>query len=119
MLDVFRGLMSPGECWDLIRHLPADSALMAELAADPEYASLEGAEEPSFAGWTPETSVLADVYDMLGLLVRQVAGLAGKPPKIDPYPRPGDARRAAIRAQERAQARVAWAELCRQLGVNH
>lgn len=111
--------MSPGECWDLIRHLPSDSALMAALANDPDYASLEGAAEPSFTEFGPEVRALADVYDMLVLLVKVVAGLGGNPPKIDPYPRPGDARRAAIKAAEREHDRVLWNRLFDRLGVSH
>lgn len=118
-MSAFRDELTPDEAWEMLMHLPSDSPLMAELANDPEYAPLEGAGEPSFAGWTSETSVLADVYDMLGVLVKVVAGLAGKPPQIDPYPRPGDARRAAIKAAEREQSRAWFADLCERLGVNH
>lgn len=111
--------MSPAECWDLIRHLPSDSALMAALAADEEFAGDDGEEspEPRWEDFSPEARVLADVYDMLAVLVRQVAAIGGEPPKIAPYPRPGDARRAAAEEERRALARVEWADLCRQLGV--
>lgn len=117
LLDVFRGRMSPGECLDLLTELPGDSAFMASLAADPDYWGDSTAREPTYRGWTPEAAALADVYDMLSVLVRQVAAIGGKPPKIPPYPRPGQARRAALEAAERAAARDEWAELCRRLGV--
>lgn len=110
--------MSPAECWDLIRNLPPDSALMAALASDPDYAADGEPGEPSYHGWTPEKSALADIYDMLGVLVRQVASIGGEPPEIPPYPRPGDARRAALEEERIAQARVEWAELCERLGVS-
>lgn len=109
--------MTADECWDLLVHLPGDSALMAALAEDPDYAGDDEPGPPSFRGWTTETSVLADVYDMLGVLVRQVAALAGTPPKIDPYPRPGEERRRQREEARRAQARIEWDALCRQLGV--
>lgn len=117
---MFRGELTVDECWDLLVHLPADSALMAVLADDPEFwgEAEAGPAGPSFRGWTPEASVLADVYDMLGVLVRQVAALGGKPPKIDPYPRPGQARRKALESARREQARAEWDALCRQLGVS-
>lgn len=114
---MFRGRMPPGECLDLLTQLPAESAFMAALADDPEFWSAEEGA-PTFRGWTTQTSALADVYDMLGVLVRQVAALGGKPPKIPPYPRPGQARRKALESARRAQARAEWDALCRALGVS-
>jgi hypothetical protein len=114
---VFRGELTPDECWDLIAHLPPDSALMAALADDPDTPVSDGPAGPRWQEFSPEVRVLADMYDMLGVLVRQVASIGGKPPKIDPYPRPGDARRRALEAARREQARAEWAELCRRLGI--
>lgn len=117
--EVFDGAMTPDECWDLIRHLPSDSPLMAALADDEEYAADEEPGDPPWTEHGPEVRVLADIYDMLGTLVRQVAGLAGEPPRIRPYPRPGDARRAALDAAAREHDRPLWDRLFDQLGVIH
>lgn len=121
LMAVFRGELLPDEAWEMLQHLPGDSPLMAELASDPEYMPAgdqdEEPGEPSYCGWTTETTALADIYDMLAVLVRQVAMIGGDPPKIPPYPRPGDARRAALEEERIARARIEWADLCRQLGV--
>lgn len=71
LLDVFRGTLSPAKVMRLLGQLDERSALFASLAGNPE-----------FRGWTPETRILADVWD---LLARVNTGEKRKPPS---YPRP-------------------------------
>lgn len=104
--EFLTGRMTPDECWDLIRNLPGDSALMAALASDPEWVSDEPPRPPTYAEFGPVVRALAGVYDLLALLNTQVASLGGAPPKIDPYPRPVDVGEKLRNARARDEWRV-------------
>lgn len=81
--------MSADACWDLLMHLPPDSALMSALAADPEFAGDAEPGPPQMTEFGPQVQALAGIYDLLAALLSTVAGLGGgTPPKIPPYPRP-------------------------------
>jgi hypothetical protein len=112
LLDVFRGTMTPDACWDLVAHLPRESALHSALADDPDaVGELNPAPAaPSLAEFPPVVEALASVHDLLAsLLAVQVSRGGGQPPKIPPYPRPVTAaQRAASRARrDRHRALVA------------
>lgn len=96
---LFTGEYTPDEVWDLLMHLPRDSATVAAIADDGDLAGEPGAPRPPrLTEFGPEVEVLASVHDLLAsLLASVVTALGGKPPKIDPYPRPVSA--AAARAQ--------------------
>lgn len=90
LLDVFRGTMTPDACWDLVEHLPRESALHSALADDPEAAPADGpVRPPSLAEFPPVVEAIASVHDLLAaLLAVQIRRGGGQPPKIAPYPRP-------------------------------
>ena len=68
----------------------------------------------------PLSGALADIADKLSALLANVIALGGgKPPKIPPYRRPGEARRVAAKARLREQARAEWNAVLDQLGVEH
>lgn len=116
--ELFRGEMTPDECWDLITHLPRTSATTAALYADPDTVFGDELAEVPLTEFGPEVQVLAHVADVLqSLLVNVIALGGGKPPRLKPYPRPGEARRKRLKAELREQARAEWAELCAQMGV--
>jgi hypothetical protein len=116
--DLFTGRLSPDECWDFIWHLPRTSATMAALYEDPAFPVSDEAREPRLTEYSPEAEALGVVADRLAALITVVIRVAGgTAPKISPYPRPGDARRAALKEQRHEQAAREWADLCRQLGV--
>jgi len=75
LADLMSGTPSSSPCWllALIEGLPADGAYAASR--------LGGAE---FRGWSRDTSILADVWDILAATA--MAGSKKKPPT---YPRPG------------------------------
>jgi hypothetical protein len=118
---LFSGELAPDEAWDLIVHLPRDSATWAAVYADPETVIGDDggpAAEPRLTEFSPEAERLADVSDRLASLIAIVSGALSKQQvKIPPSPRPGDARRARAKAMRREQARREWAELCAQMGV--
>jgi hypothetical protein len=101
--DLFSGRVTPDELWDLVAHLPRTSAVMSALADDPEIPA--GAPRPpSMREFSPETEALADVADKLAaLLVNVIALGGGKPPRLQPYPRPGDDRRKAAEQERHAE----------------
>jgi hypothetical protein len=115
LADVFRddGGMTPDACWDLICHLPRESALHSAMAADGQMVvAADGPAVPSLAEFPPVVGALAGIYDLLAALLKvQVARGGGKAPKIAPYPRPVTAADQARRAQARAE----FAELDRYL----
>jgi len=97
--------MTPDECWDLITHLPRTSPLKAALAEDPEIPLGEAGDVP-WTEFSPEVQALAEVRDLLASLLANVIALGGgKPPKIPPYPRPGDTRR---KAADKARFAERW-----------
>lgn len=100
--DLFSGRVTADELWDLIVHLPRTSAVMSALADDPDVPA--GAPRPpSWTEFGPDVQVMAEVRDLLASLLANVIALGGgKPPKIAPYPRPGDERRKAAEAQRLA-----------------
>jgi hypothetical protein len=120
---VIRWDVTPDAAWDYITHLPRDSATWAAVYADPEAFADDDdaagpAPEPRLTEFSPEAERLADISDRLASLIAIVsAALSKQQVKLDPAPRPGDARRAQAKARRREQARREWAELCRQLGV--
>jgi hypothetical protein len=118
---LFSGEVAPDEAWELITHLPRDSATWAAVYADPETVidDDDGTPgEPRLTEFSPEVERLADISDRLASLIAIVSGaLSKRQVKLDPSPRPGNARRAQAKARRREQARREWAELCRQLGV--
>jgi hypothetical protein len=94
--------MTADACWDLLMHLPRDSALMAALAADPEFASEATPGPPPWTEFGPEVQALAELNDRVGALVSLVASIGGTKVKIPPYPRPtGPLER--VRAVEKRQ----------------
>jgi hypothetical protein len=116
--DLFTGRLSPDECWDFIWHLPRTSATMAALYEDPDLPVSDEVREPRLTEFSPEAEILAAVADRLASLITVVVRVAGgAAPKISPYPRPGDARRAALRARRHEQASREWADLCKRLGA--
>lgn len=95
LLDVFRGKMTADACWDLLVHLPRDSALMSALAADPEFASGKEPGPPPMSDFGPQVEVLAALHDRMGTLLTML-GVEG----LKPWPRPqtaGEVQRAAER----------------------
>lgn len=117
LLDVFRdGGMTPDACYDLIAHLPRESAFHSALAGDDEAAELfpPPAEPgpPSLAEFPPVVEALAKVHDLLAALVSvQVARGGGQPPKIAPYPRPVTAAERAAKRARLARHRAIVARL--------
>jgi hypothetical protein len=95
--------MTADECWDLIVHLPRTSPLKAALADDPEITPGEPGDVP----WTefgPETQALAHIVDVLQSLLASVIAIGGgRPPKLKPYPRPGETRRKAAEQERLAE----------------
>jgi hypothetical protein len=118
---LFCGEMTADECWDLITHLPRDSATWAAVYADPETVIDDDggpAAEPRLTEFSPVVERLADVSDRLASLIAIVSGALSKQQvKIPPSPRPGDARRAQAKARRSEQARREWDEWCRRMGV--
>lgn len=105
---LFTGEYTPDECWDLLMHLPRDSATVAAIADDEDLAGEPGPPRPPrLTEFGPEVEVLAGIYDLLASLLATVASLGGQPPKIDPYPRPVPAAAAtAQREHEEQQERL-------------
>lgn len=115
---MFSGEITPDEIWDYITHLPRTSATTSAIYADPEAVLGDEDAETPLADFSPEVQAIAHACDLLAALLANVISLGGgKPPKLQPYPRPGEARRRALKAQLREQARQEWAELCAQMGV--
>jgi len=117
---MFSGEITPDEIWDYILHLPRNSATWAAVYADPETVIDEAGEppEPRLTEYSPEVEALAGVYDLLASLLANVIALGGgKPPRIEPYRRPGEAKREAARARRHEQARQEWGELLAQWGI--
>jgi hypothetical protein len=116
--ELFSGEMTPDECWDLITHLPRTSATTGAIYADPETVIGDEPAETPLTDFSPEVQAAAHGNDLLtAILVNLIALGGGKPPKLQPYPRPGEARRRRLKAELREQARQEWAELCAQMGV--
>lgn len=102
---MFSGDVSPDEVWDMITRLPRTSATMAALADDPDIEPGEPGE-PSWTEFSPEVQVMAEAVDLLKSLLANVIALGGgKPPKLKPYPRPGDGKR---KAAEKARLAERW-----------
>lgn len=98
--------MTADELWSLIVHLPRESPLKAALADDPEIPAGQPGDPP-WTEFSPEVQVLADIADRLGSLLSVVVQLGGgKPPRLKPYPRPGDEKR---RQAEKARFAERWA----------
>lgn len=102
--ELVTGRMTPDECWDLLSHLPADSALMSALADDAEYAAWGDPQPPKMAEFGPVVQALAGIYDLQAALLRTVsAAVGGRPPEVRPYPRPVTAGEKARRDQARRE----------------
>lgn len=91
LLDVWRGTLSLRRLELMVRHLPAKSLLVRELA--PEVAAQ--------ADWSPEGYLIADLFDAF-------ARANFKDPK--PYPRPAE----QVRQRQRAEARRSALEAQRE-----
>ena len=112
MLDFFRGTVTCDALLDYIDHLPSDSAYMAAIADDDEYADMVPSQlgpdatkagAPSLTEFGPQVRALAALYDQLNQLISVQIARAGKnPPRRDPYPRP-------VTALERARKRRQFA----------
>jgi hypothetical protein len=81
----------------LIHQLPQASRFNAAVANDPEHvqAIIDATEDqhtpyhPPLSEWTADSELLATIADLLQNLIGvQVARAGGKPPKIQPMPRP-------------------------------
>jgi hypothetical protein len=116
--DMFAGRVTPDEVWDCIAHFPRESATTSALY-DEAPLSLEGeAAEPRLSEYSPERQSLDLIADRLATLITVVIRLGGgDAPQAGPLPRPGDARRAALKEKRREQARGEWAEQLRLWGI--
>lgn len=118
--ELFSGELTPDECWDFITHLPRDSATQAAIYADPEFAVDDDGPgpEPTLAEFSPEVEAIAAVHDVLAAILANLSSLTSKRPvKLNPYRRPGEARRAQAKARRDEQARQQWNGILAQLGV--
>ena len=105
LLDVFTGARVPREVLNLIDRLPSDSAL-AEAQAQDEALAEQITPDSSVSGWRltefgPQVQLLALVYEAIQDLTAATIGAAGgKPPPLQPFPRPETAFQ---RVQKRRQ----------------
>jgi hypothetical protein len=109
---VWRGDVTPDECWDLLMQLPRDSPLMAALAADPDFIPDDAA--PSPPPWTefgPEVAALAEIRDLLASIRSAIAGLGGQKLSFKPYPRPVNLHEQRRQAQRWERHRALTARL--------
>lgn len=117
---MFSGEVSPDEVWDMVMHLPRNSATWSAAFDDPAFEVSDEPGEMKLSEYSPETELLTDLYDLTASLLAHVSAFTSKQPvKIPPHRRPGEARRKAIEERLRAQARREWDELCDLLGVPH
>lgn len=92
---------------NLIDHLPRNSFLVEAVSKDEELAIAmldvpEGEPEERLSTWSPERELLAAVFDRLGSVVAAVvASGGGRPPDIQPFPRPITAAQLARAASNR------------------
>jgi hypothetical protein len=115
---LFSGEISPDEVWDLVLHLPRESATTAALYADPATVLSDEPSEPQLTEYPPVVEAIAALYDVnVAILAHLSAFTSKKPVRLAPYRRPGEARRKAVRAAKRDQARQEWNELLGQLGI--
>ena len=105
------------ECWELVTRLPRDSATWAAVYADPETPIPdEVPAEPSLTEYSPEVEALAAVHDILAAILAHVSALTAKTPvRLEPYRRPGEARRKRAKAQRDAAARAEWERMVASL----
>lgn len=115
---MFSGEVSPDEVWEMITHLPRNSATWSAVFDDPETVTGDEAAEMKLAEYSPEVELLTDLYDLTASLLAHVSAFTSKTPvKIPPHRRPGEARRKAAEEARRAQARREWSAVLKQLGV--
>ena len=115
---MFRGDVTPDEVWDMITHLPRNSATWSAVYADPETRLSDEVREMPLSEYSPEVEALHDVYDMLAALTAQVRAFATRESQpVTPHRRPGEAKRAALKAARHEQARLEWHEMCAQWGI--
>jgi len=117
--DMYEGRVTPDEVWDCIVHFQRTSATTAARLADPEtvFSGDEDAEPP-WEDWTPEAQRLDDIADQLAVISDQIAKAGtGKPVKVKPRRRPGDALRKRLKAARSAQMWREWNELLGKLGI--
>lgn len=116
--QMFAGEITPDEIWDYITHLPRTSATTSAFYADPETVLSDELPEIRLTEFSPEAEMGADIHDVLiAILAHLSAFTSKKPVRLKPHRRPGEARRAQLKAERREQARQEWAELCAQMGV--
>lgn len=112
--------VTPDEVWDCITHLPRDSATQAAIYADPQFAAADDGPvpEPTLAEYSPEVEALAAVHDVLAAILAHLSSLTSKSPvRLEPYRRPGEARRALAKARRDEHARQQWNGILESLGV--
>jgi hypothetical protein len=115
---LFSGEMTADECWDLVVHLPRNSATWSAVFAEPDFELSDEVREMPLSEYSPEVEAIFDVCDLLAALLAQVRALAsGKPQTAEPHRRPGEAKRAALRAVRHEQARAEWDDVLAQLGI--
>ena len=115
---MFRGEISADEVWDCIAHLPRNCATWSAVFADPDTPLSDAVREMPLSEYSPEVEALHDVYDMLAALTAQVRAFATREAQqVKPHRRPGEAKRAALKAARHEEARQEWHEVCRQLGA--
>lgn len=109
MLDFFRGTLSADAVLDYLSQLPRTSAYQCAIADDEELAARWASEPtpppgpPPLREFSPEAALLADIYDLLAVLLTVTAKAAGgKPGKPKPRPRP-------VTAIEKARRRLRYA----------
>lgn len=97
----------------LITQLPRNSFFVEAVSQDEEVAAqmTELPQEPSgvrMSTWSPEMELLAAVFDRLGSVVAAVvASAGGRPPDIQPFPRPETAaQRARIKSRQEGHERL-------------
>lgn len=86
-----RGTHSPALVISLVRHLP-DTSLTAAL--------ISGGRQ--YYGWGHDRALAAAVFDAINANTR-MTGQFKKPPKFNPWPRPGDEKKTSERATERVE----------------
>lgn len=112
---LFRGEYTPDEVWELLMHLPRDSATIAAIADDDELVgdvdSIADPKPPRLTEFGPEVEALATIADRLGALLAAVTSLGGQSVRIEPYPRPVTAADRARKAAARRAHRKLVAQL--------
>ena len=107
LIDFFRGRYSWRKLRNLLHRLPVNSAFTEARLDDPEVAEvLAQQEEPSGPGapglqeFTPVVATLTNIYDLQQQMLAALIQLGnGKPPSLQPAPRP-------VTGVQRARARV-------------